>query len=307
MIALALTCHGAAFQSWRARGNGTRTACVCEGPGPQIHLRLTRFPIPVATSCSEIQALNDETLGSRLARLSSRKGFENTYAGLVLNDTRLTAGSGGAHRPILAGCLAKLLTASLVTEAVADGHLHLSDAIDDVLPSKHPSRRKLAGVTVRHLLEHTHGLDESSLQRVPRRTDGFIDAVGLCDGLAARSIASPGALYSYGSVGGWLAGAALESVYRKRYAQLLDERDLLCPAAPGEQVPAETICPATGADLQLTGAQWLAFVHLHIRDAAAPRRSGALARSCPGGWCTSREFRFGWTRAQLTTADSRAG
>ena len=253
----------------------------------------------MATSCSEIQALNDETLGSRLARLSSRKGFENTYAGLVLNDTRLTAGSGGAHRPILAGCLAKLLTASLVTEAVADGHLHLSDAIDDVLPSKHPSRRKLAGVTVRHLLEHTHGLDESSLQRVPRRTDGFIDAVGLCDGLAARSIASPGALYSYGSVGGWLAGAALESVYRKRYAQLLDERDLLCPAAPGEQVPAETICPATGADLQLTGAQWLAFVHLHIRDAAAPRRSGALALCekqipLPGWHLSERAISLGW-------------
>jgi len=165
----------------------------------------------VATSCSEIQALNDEILGSRLARLSSRKGFEDTYAGLVLNDTRLTVASGNAHRPILAGCLAKLLTASLVTEAVADGHLHWSDAIDDVLPSKHPSRRKLAGVTVRHLVEHTHGLDESSMARVPRRTDGFIDAAGLCEGLGARSICSPGALYSYGSVGGWLAGAALES------------------------------------------------------------------------------------------------
>ena len=32
-----------------------------------------------------------------------------------------------------------------------------------------------------------------------------------------------------------------------------------------------------------------------------------LLRSCPGTWCTSREFWFGWTRAQRTTADSRAG
>ena len=30
-------------------------------------------------------------------------------------------------------------------------------------------------------------------------------------------------------------------------------------------------------------------------------------RSCPGAWCTSRDFWFGWTRAQRTTADSRAG
>jgi hypothetical protein len=30
-------------------------------------------------------------------------------------------------------------------------------------------------------------------------------------------------------------------------------------------------------------------------------------RSCPGEWCTSRESWFDWTRAQLTTAESRAG
>ena len=254
----------------------------------------------MATSCSEIHALNDEQiLGSRLARLSSRKGFENTYAGLVLNDTRLTATSGSAHRPILAGCLAKLITARLVTEAVEDGHLHWSDEIDDVLPSKHLSRRKLAGVTVRHLLEHTHGLDESALDRVPRRSDGFIDAASLCDGLAARRIFSPGALYSYGSVGGWLAGAALESVYRKRYAQLLDQRDLMCPAASGEAVPAETICPATGEDLQLTGAQWLTFIHQHIGDSATPRRSLALALCekqipLPGWHLSEQAISLGW-------------
>jgi hypothetical protein len=28
--------------------------------------------------------------------------------------------------------------------------------------------------------------------------------------------------------------------------------------------------------------------------------------SCPASWCTSRESWFGWTRAQLTTADNRA-
>jgi hypothetical protein len=38
------------------------------------------------------------------------------------------------------------------------------------------------------------------------------------------------------------------------------------------------------------------------------RKSSVYRRgSCPRKWCTSRELRFGWTRAQLTTADSRAG
>ena len=31
-----------------------------------------------------------------------------------------------------------------------------------------------------------------------------------------------------------------------------------------------------------------------------------LFGSCPAAWCTSRESWFGWTRAQLTTADNRA-
>jgi hypothetical protein len=37
------------------------------------------------------------------------------------------------------------------------------------------------------------------------------------------------------------------------------------------------------------------------------RDRDTLRRSCPTEWCTSRDFWFGWTRSQLTTADSRAG
>jgi cytochrome c oxidase cbb3-type subunit 1 len=32
-----------------------------------------------------------------------------------------------------------------------------------------------------------------------------------------------------------------------------------------------------------------------------------IRRSCSWAWCTSRDFQFGWTRTQLTTADNRAG
>jgi hypothetical protein len=49
--------------------------------------------------------------------------------------------------------------------------------------------------------------------------------------------------------------------------------------------------------------------HLYQRIAACAELDLRLAsvRSYPGTWCTSRGFRFGWTRARLTTADSRAG
>ena len=37
------------------------------------------------------------------------------------------------------------------------------------------------------------------------------------------------------------------------------------------------------------------------------RRALSMNGACPAEWCTSRDSQFGWTRAQLTTADSRAG
>lgn len=255
----------------------------------------------VSTSWSEIRALHDrQLLGERLARLSNRKGFESVYAGLLLNDARVTVASGSAHLTISAGCLAKIITASLVAEAVSDGHLRWSDAIDDVLPPTHLSRRKLAGVTVRHLLDHTHGLDSSLIERIPRRADGFIDAADLCDGLDARCISAPGALYSYNDAGAWLAGAVLETLHRKRYADLLHERDLLFLPLPGARASAQTICPATGKDLQLTGAQWLAFLHLHAGGSAIPHGSRAPATlreaqiALPGWHMSQRAMCLGW-------------
>ena len=54
------------------------------------------------------------------------------------------------------------------------------------------------------------------------------------------------------------------------------------------------------ADQTLNARSVVDFLDLDKRDVAK-------LGSCPRTWCTSREFRFGWTRAQLTTADNRAG
>jgi membrane protease YdiL (CAAX protease family) len=57
-----------------------------------------------------------------------------------------------------------------------------------------------------------------------------------------------------------------------------------------------------GLVAQLSGSLVLCVV-LHCGFNAA---SSIVTRSRPRKWCTSREFWFGWTRAQLTTADNRA-
>lgn len=70
--------------------------------------------------------------------------------------------------------------------------------------------------------------------------------------------------------------------------------------------------------------QWEGFVRRLSRSSASPELSAVIAdvaafagpvllaagrneRSRPMSWCTSRESWLGWTRAQLTTAESRAG
>ena len=49
------------------------------------------------------------------------------------------------------------------------------------------------------------------------------------------------------------------------------------------------------------------LIEFQVRYPGFYSRSHLRTRSCPRAWCTSCEFRIGWTRAQLTTADSRAG
>lgn len=83
-----------------------------------------------------------------------------------------------------AGCIAKLLTAELVARLARAGRVSLTDDIADLLDAQwRAATLALRGITVRHLLEHTHGLDDSDIARLPRRADGRIDAKRLCNRL----------------------------------------------------------------------------------------------------------------------------
>jgi hypothetical protein len=59
----------------------------------------------------------------------------------------------------------------------------------------------------------------------------------------------------------------------------------------------------TQDETEITDALYnFAVTTYHVKDWLKRYHSG----SCPTAWCTSRESWFGWTRAQLTTADNRA-
>jgi CubicO group peptidase (beta-lactamase class C family) len=190
---------------------------------------------------------------------------------------------GGADEAVPIGCVAKLVTAALVRAAVQHGRLSFDDDLETLLGA---STQALRGIRLRHLLEHTHGLDDSALAP-PRWLRGFVDVGELLGRAAAlRPFAAPGTCYSYGHLGAWLAAAALERVLARRYSDLA--RGWLHDPLGGQVPLAAGLCPATGLGLALDAAQ---LARLLAHAVAGPERwpSGGVHGSHGGitplpGW-----------------------
>jgi CubicO group peptidase (beta-lactamase class C family) len=165
------------------------------------------------------------------------------------------------------GCIAKVLTAALVSKAAEAGRLAFDASIAELLGGE---ARALRGVTVRHLLEHTHGLDDSLLA-APRRLRGCIDNRELLARVGALVRWAPaGAAYSYGNLGAWLLAALLERVRGAAFGALVRD-ELLAPLGiQGSWARGDSpeVCAATGAGLALT-VEELARFALHAADNAA--------------------------------------
>jgi len=265
----------------------------------------------VPADCSRFRLLCDrQLLGPRLVQVAERKKLENVLVGLLIDEQQFTFEIRGAthdvngrstsQQSIHAGCLAKLLTATLVAELVANSQLDWSDKIVDSLMCQHSTRRKLRDIAVCHLLNHSHGLHGESVDALPRSSDGFISVHRLCEFLSDRRLSKPGALYSYGEIGSWLAGALIEHIYQKPYADVLLDRGLMVPQSlHGDHAP-EFVCPATGRELQLTVAQWFSFAQLHFDNPTTNSRNEPFAVlrdmqiQLPGWHPTERAMCLGW-------------
>lgn len=244
---------------------------------------------------------DEDMLRSRLEEIVRRKGLQTASVGVAVGGHELTLSTGAAahaeangpaagNAQVAAGCLAKPLTAALLHDEVAAGRLSWDDEIAGVLTDRPLAMQRLAGIRLRHLPDHTHGLDAAELKAVPRCADGFIDVGALCAGLSAQPLFAPGRMYSYSHVGAWLAGAVLERVRGARYAALVRDR---WPFAPVTH-EVDFACPATGVGLAPTVTQWLAFA----RDALPRLRPGADGAhedmALPGWHPSERAIVRGW-------------
>jgi len=205
------------------------------------------------------------------------------------------ANAGGASPaerwPI--GCVAKLLTATLVRRAAARGILDLDGA---VAPPLGDAGEALRGVTLRHLLEHTHGLDDSLLAP-PRYAHGCIDRAELVRRVGAlERFARPGVAYSYGHAGAWLAAAILERAHDRPFAALVREDLLRRLGFEGAaSLTSLALCAASGVKLTLTAEQLARFgVHALTGDGAL---AGAPISPLPGWHPLERGVCLGWKYA----------
>jgi hypothetical protein len=167
--------------------------------------------------------------------------------------------SGPFRAPIRVGCIAKLFTAMLARRAF-DARRFAPDEQASDLFAACDVRRALRGISVRQLLEHTHGLDDSRFSAPPRDSRGLIDVKALARELrAAPPLATPGALYSYGNAGACLIAALLERLGCRPYAVQLVET-LLEPLGLHAFDSAGSICPAAGGELALDAGDLLDVV-----------------------------------------------
>lgn len=190
------------------------------------------------------------------------------------------------------GCAAKLLTASLAWRAFAAGLLAPEDDVLDWLGTE-VRTAALRGITLRHLLEHTHGLDDSRLEEVPRTATGFVDVERVVRAAIAHArIAPPGAVYSYGSCGAGLMAAVLERRMNEPY-EVLVRAQLLAPLEiderKGSASPGTAICPATGGGLALNAADLL-----RVLEQAALTDPGAWPGDDPSGTLGTITLLPGW-------------
>jgi CubicO group peptidase (beta-lactamase class C family) len=178
-----------------------------------------------------------------LAKLLTEERLAGAVYGLVDGDVTRSGAVGFAHRPaatplradakVHVGSVAKTFVALGVLRLVSQGRVDLDAPLDPLLPGVEIDNpwAPRTKVTLRHLLDHTSGLDDMRLWQIfTLRADPRAPLARAVDGPAdlLRVRSEPGSHFSYSNMGFTLAAMAIESVTGERYESWLD-RELLGP------------------------------------------------------------------------------
>ena len=176
-------------------------------------------------------------LDSAMARALQEEGLVGVVWATVRPDGTIATGAAGlsdARRGepltpesrVQIGSVAKTLIAAGVLRLVTEGRLTLDTPVTSLLPALTFENPWTAEpIRVRHLLDHTSGLDDARLWQVfslEARPDTPLSASVERDPSLLRVRSRPGARLSYSNMGYTLLGMVIEAVAGERYETYLD-------------------------------------------------------------------------------------
>lgn len=229
------------------------------------------------------------------------RGRANAFA-TIERGVKARRGLEAASTLTFAGCVTKALTTTLVSQTISHRKLSLDDPVAKVLP-EFGATLTLGRVTVRQLLNHTHGLDMSSVQEVPREGSGYIDAKSLVEHVKRHGhLHGPGEIYSYGNGGMWCAAAIVERLEGRRFDVLVAEHLLEPIGIHPRRHPDYDIafCPSLGGGLTLTVCELMKFLQWNVLSEESDAARCITRGVVPGepwpmpGWAMERGYCLGW-------------
>jgi CubicO group peptidase (beta-lactamase class C family) len=198
-----------------------------------LPLALIASPVAAELHAGMERALRDEGLTGAVWATVSPEGVIAVGAAGLRN-----AASGELLTPedrVHIGSVTKTLLAAGVLRLVTEGRLALDTPIVDLLPGLAFDNPWVASdpIRLRHLLDHTAGLDDARFWQVFSLTanaDTPLHAAFAGDSSLLRVRTRPGSRFSYSNMGYTLLGMVIESITGERYEAYLDAQ-LLRPLA----------------------------------------------------------------------------
>ena len=213
--------------------------------------------------------------GQQVHKALRLEGMTGIVWGTVDGDTIVTRAQGVSNNltgvamrsddQVHAGSIAKTIMALGVLRLVSEGRLRLDEPVERILPSVKFDNpwASTDPITIRHLLDHTAGLEDARLWHIfsaRTRPDDPLQQTLLKDRSILKARTRPGETFSYSNFGYSLLGMIVERVTRSRYEDYLN-RNILAQLGMSDSTTSFTTQGASGRNPRLA--------YGHLDDGAA--------------------------------------